>query len=95
MRHGNREVRVPISHPLRVLVLVLAIAAFFTTVVWHSAFHRRFMEPMLRFTHRGQPIPGLFRNPQFGRAWNSLVVLILIVLWWFLGTHEAMRIFRS
>jgi hypothetical protein len=61
-------------------------------VVWHSGFQRRFMEPMLRLASKGQPLPAILRDPRVSRAWNSIVVLLLFLLWWFLGTPAAMRL---
>ena len=78
----------PVLSPPRVLVLVLALLVFLVAA-WDSGFHRRYIEPLLRFASRDQPIPAFFRNPRVGRVWSLLVVAILLVLWWFLGTPGA------
>ena len=84
-----------VLNPLRLLVLALAIIVFLTGAVWHSVFQRRFMDPMLRFASMGQPLPALLRNPRFARAWNSLVAIVLLFVWWLLGTPAALRILAS
>jgi len=82
-----------ILSPLRLLVLLLAICAFVIAVIWHDAFQRAFLQPMLHFAFVGRRVPALLSDPRIGRVWNILMFVLLLFLWWILGTPAATRLF--
>jgi len=72
---------------LRWFLLAAAVLSLLQATVLFRFFERYMFAPWFRLNERlGAQIPLLMRDARVRRAWPLFMTVVLLTLWWFLGT---------
>ena len=81
---------------LRWVLLVSVLINLLQATLLRGFFHRRVFEPWIALNERhGRKIPATMRDERAQRFWPLFVAVVLLVLWWYLGTPSGVALLRK
>jgi hypothetical protein len=81
---------------VRWVLLAIAVLVLLSSTILYD----RIMAPPIRrlaaaYEQRGNPLPAFVFAEWFVRAWNVLNGLVLLALWWYLGTPGGVAMWAN